>query len=63
MTAEARTATAIRFPEDLHEELAAAAEARGVSINRIVVEAVRHALPLLRPVEDFTRLIRDEAAR
>ena len=34
-----RTATAIRFPDDLHEQLRVAAEERDLSINYLVVKA------------------------
>lgn len=52
-----RTATAIRFPEDLHEELAKAAKDRGIPINRIVVEAVRDFLPRMIPADQFGKLL------
>jgi uncharacterized protein (DUF1778 family) len=48
-TARARTATAIRFDPDIHDQLVVAAEARGVSVNFLVNAALRHALPLLVP--------------
>lgn len=51
--AQARTTTAIRFPPELHDELSKAAEDRGLSINRIVVEAVRDFLPRLIPAEEW----------
>lgn len=53
MSAQPRTTTAIRFPPDLHEQLSAAAEERGLSVNRIVVEAVKDFLPRLIPVEEW----------
>lgn len=62
MTAQPRTTTAIRFPPELHEirfppelheELSKAAEERGLSVNRIVVEAVREFLPRLIPVDEW----------
>jgi hypothetical protein len=46
-----RTATAIRFDSDLHDQLVVAAEARGVSVNFLVNAAIRHALPLMVPPE------------
>lgn len=51
--ASPRTSTAIRFPAELHEELVKAAEERGLSVNRIVVEAVKEFLPRLIPVEEW----------
>jgi hypothetical protein len=60
MTMATRTTTAIRFPADLHAELARAAEERGVSINRIVCEAVEEFLPRLKPPADL-RLARPPA--
>lgn len=53
MTDSRRNSTALRFPPDLYEELALAAQERGLSINRLVVEAVRDFLPRLIPVEEW----------
>ena len=44
-----RTATAIRFPEDLHERLRVAAQERDFSINYLVVKAVDEFLGRLIP--------------
>ena len=49
-----RTATAIRFPEELHEQLRHAAEERDLSINYLVVKAVEQFLPRLIPAEELT---------
>ena len=49
---ENRRATAIRFPEDLHEELIRAADERGTSVNHLVVKAAEfylNNLPSLEP--------------
>ena len=56
--ASARSATAIRFPEELHERLRAAADERHYSINFMVVKAVEDFLERLIPVEDL-KLTRD----
>lgn len=48
-----RTATAIRFPEDLHERLRAAAEERSFSINFMVVKAVEDFLDRLIPANEL----------
>lgn len=53
-THKPRTTTAIRFPDELHEQLKQAAEDRELSINFLVVKAVEDFLPRLIPVEDFT---------
>jgi predicted HicB family RNase H-like nuclease len=53
MAAKPRTSTAIRFEPDVYEALAAAAEERGLSVNRIVNEAVQDFLPRLIPVEEW----------
>lgn len=50
---ERRTATAVRFPPDLHDRLQQAADERDVSINWIVNRAVVHFLDQLIPVEDW----------
>ena len=49
-----RTATAIRFPQQLHDDLVKAAEERGLSVNFLVTEAVKEFLPRLTPVEEFS---------
>lgn len=49
-----RTATAIRFPDDLHEQLVRAAEDRDLSVNYLVVKAVQDYLPRLIPAEELT---------
>lgn len=48
-----RTTTAIRFPPDVHEQLAAEAEARDLSVNFLVVKAVEQFLANLIPVEEM----------
>ena len=53
MATKARTTTAIRFPEELHERLKQAAEERDLSINFLVVKAVEDFLDRLLPVEEF----------
>jgi hypothetical protein len=53
MAAKSRTTTAIRFPEELHEQLRIAAEERDLSINYLVVKAVEDFLPRLVPSEEF----------
>ena len=54
----ARTATAVRFPAELHERLQAAAVERDLSINYLVVRAVEEFLPRLIPADEL-RLTRD----
>lgn len=51
MGAGARITTAIRFPDQLHEQLKQAADARGLSVNFIVVKAVEDFLERLVPPE------------
>lgn len=58
MTARARTTTAIRFPEELHDLLRTAADERDLSINYLVVKAVEDYLPRLKPASEL-RLTRD----
>jgi predicted HicB family RNase H-like nuclease len=53
ITSKQRTATAIRFPEDMHEQLRVAAEERGLSINYLVVKAVEDFLQRLIPAEEL----------
>lgn len=53
-----RTATAIRFPEELHDRLKTAADERDFSINYLVVKAVEEFLGRLIPANEL-RLTRD----
>lgn len=55
---KSRTATAIRFPEEVHERLRDAADERDLSINWLVVKAVEDFLDRLIPVDEL-RLTRD----
>jgi predicted HicB family RNase H-like nuclease len=48
-----RTATAIRFPEQIHEQLRVSAEERGLSINYLVVKAVEDFLERLIPANEL----------
>ena len=49
-----RTATAIRFPDELHDQLVEAADERDLSVNYLVVKAVQEFLPRLIPAEELT---------
>jgi predicted transcriptional regulator len=53
-----RTATAIRFPDQLHDRLRATAEQYDFSINYLVVKAVEDFLPRMIPAEEL-KLTRD----
>jgi predicted transcriptional regulator len=53
-----KSATAIRFPEALHERLRAAADERHYSINFMVVKAVEDFLDRLIPADEL-KLTRD----
>ena len=53
-TKKPRTATAIRFPEELHDQLVQAAADRDLSVNYLVVRAVEDYLPRLIPAEEFS---------
>ncbi len=55
---ETRSATAIRFPEELHEQLRRAADERHFSINFLVVKAVEDFLSRLIPANEL-KLTRD----
>jgi predicted HicB family RNase H-like nuclease len=48
-----RTATAIRFPETVHERLREAADERDLSINYLVVKAVEDFLERLIPANEL----------
>jgi predicted HicB family RNase H-like nuclease len=54
MTKPGTHSVPIRFPPDTHERLKQAAEDRDVSMNFLVVHAIREMLDGLIPVEDFT---------
>lgn len=47
-----RTSTGLRFPDDLHAAITAAAKERGVSFNYIVVHLCREGMERLIPVEE-----------
>lgn len=49
----ARTTTAIRFPEDVHQRLKEAADERDLSINFMVVKAVEEMLENLVPADEL----------
>lgn len=49
----ARTSTAIRLREDLHEALTVAAVERDLSVNWLVNRAVADFLPRLVPVDEL----------
>jgi len=53
-----RSATAIRFPEELHEQLREKADEYEFSINYLVVKAVEDFLPRMIPAKDL-RLTRE----
>jgi predicted DNA-binding protein len=58
---KSRTTTAIRFPEETHERLRAAAESFGLPINFIVVKAMEEFLDrMIDPSE--LRLTRERPA-
>lgn len=46
-----RVSTAVRLPQELHEELQRAAEEREVSVNFLVTRAVYHYLNQLGPAD------------
>lgn len=48
-----RTATAIRFPEPLHDRLRHAADERDLSVNYMVVKAVEDFLERLIPADEL----------
>ena len=56
--ADSKSATAIRFPKELHERLRVAADERHYSINFMVVKAVEHFLDKLIPPDEI-KLTRD----
>jgi predicted DNA-binding protein len=56
-TKVSRTATAIRFPDELHERLRAAAEGYGLPLNYLVVKVMEEFLEDMIPPGElrFTR--------
>ncbi len=56
-----RRLTSVRFPDAIHERLKAAAEERGVSMNFLVVAAMRDFLPRLLSPEELRLTRRDRA--
>jgi len=49
-----RTATAVRLPDELHDQLKRAADERDLSVNYLVVKAVEQFLPKLIPAAELT---------
>jgi predicted DNA-binding protein len=62
MAMQDRSATAIRFPVKLHDELREAAELHGLPVNYLVVKAVEEFLENLLPPQEL-RLTRTRAER
>lgn len=62
MNEKNRTATAIRLPDELLEQLRRAADERDLSMNYLVVKALQDFLPRLIPVSEL-RLTRDAEPR
>ena len=58
----ARTTTAIRFPDEIHEQIRKAADERGLSINFLVVKATEEFLDRLIPADEL-RLTREVVKR
>lgn len=55
-----RIGTALRIDRDLHERIAAEADARGVSANWLIVRLVAEGLDRLIPVDEL-RMTRGES--
>jgi predicted HicB family RNase H-like nuclease len=49
---EKRIPTAVRIPESLHRELQSAAEERDVSVNFLILRAIKRHLEQLSPVDE-----------
>ena len=56
---EKRVPTAVRIPETLHRRLQAAAEEREISVNLLIVKAIKKHLDQLPPVDE---LLTDKSA-
>lgn len=56
-----RDGTSVRIPADVHRRLAAAAEARDVSIQWLTAKLLTEALDMLAPAEEL-RITRDRSA-
>ncbi|MCP4385398.1 MAG: hypothetical protein GY798_28965 [Hyphomicrobiales bacterium] len=52
-TTSGKTTTAIRFPDDLREQIQAAAEERDWSMNTLVVRATRDYVERLVPADEL----------
>jgi hypothetical protein len=55
--------TALRFPPELHDQLRAAADERGMSINSLVIHLVEYGLPRLRPASPASLFLDDLTER
>ena len=54
---DTRRSTALRLPPDLHAALTQAAAERDLSVNYLVVSALRDFLPRLIPVDQLTLVV------
>ena len=55
LSVERRVSTAIRIPESMHEELRRLAGDRDVSVNYLIVKAVRDLLARMSPADQDLR--------
>lgn len=60
MTTQERSATAIRFPAEMHERLRHASDEHGLPVNYLVVKAVEEFLENLLPPAELRLTRRDE---
>lgn len=58
-----RKATTVRMPEDLAEEAEVVARGRGVSVNALVIEALRSEIQRVRQDTEFMAMLREITER
>ena len=52
-----RKATTVRLPEDLADTAEVVARARGVSVNQLILDALKSEVDRVRQDEEFTALL------
>jgi hypothetical protein len=58
-----RKVTTVRLPEDLADTAEVVARARGVSVNQLILDALKAEVERVRQDDDFMNLVRDLVER
>jgi hypothetical protein len=58
-----RKATTVRIPEELADTAEVVARARGVSVNTVILDALRHEVERVKADKEFMALLRSHVDR